>query len=157
MAGDNEKPNSNTGVGGDKKIGVFYLGSNDNTGNLITPIQLKGENYDDEWSRAIQTAKWAKRKFGFLDGRIKKPKENDENLDDWYTVHSMLVAWLMNTIEPSIRSTLTFYKDAFELWTVTKGRFRVINDTQIFQLKTFMAECKQGKTKSFASCFWRRA
>lgn len=32
---------------GDKRIDAFHLGSNDNPGNLITPIQLKGENYDE--------------------------------------------------------------------------------------------------------------
>lgn len=44
ITGANEKIDS---VGIHKKIDVFYLGSNDNPGNLITPIQLKGKNYDD--------------------------------------------------------------------------------------------------------------
>ncbi|KAK9741308.1 hypothetical protein RND81_03G096700 [Saponaria officinalis] len=143
MTDDKEKSSSNNNVGGDKKIDVFHLGSNDSPGNIITPIQ------------AIRTAVRAKRKFGFLDGSVKKPEENDAKLDDWYTVHSMLVAWLMNTIESSIRSTLSFYEDARELWEALERRFCVVNGTRICQLKTSLAECKQGKTESVASYFGR--
>lgn len=48
---------------------VYFLGSNDNPGNLITPIQLKDNNFD-EWSRAIRRSLNAKRKLGFIDGTI---------------------------------------------------------------------------------------
>lgn len=151
MAGaDKEK---STGNGGGDKSDAFYLGSNDNPGNLITPVQLKGENYD-EWAMAIRTALRAKRKLGFLEGTVPKPKE-DAKRDDWYTVHSMLVAWLLNTIEPSIRSTLMYYEDAQELWTVLKVRFCVVNGTRICQLKASLADYKQGKTESVASYFGR--
>ncbi|XP_048234325.1 uncharacterized protein LOC125370916 [Ricinus communis] len=67
----------------------------------------------------------------------------------------MLVAWVMNTIEPSIRTTLSFYEDARELWVALERRFCVVNGTRICQLKTSLAECKQGKTKSVASYFGR--
>ncbi|KAJ4724514.1 Retrovirus-related Pol polyprotein from transposon TNT 1-94 [Melia azedarach] len=136
-----------------KKVDVFLMGSNDNSGNLITPIQLKGDNYD-KWARAIRTALKAKRNFGFLEGTVQKPTE-DAKLDDRYTVHSMLVAWLMNTIESSIRSTLTYYEDAREMWMVLKGRFCVVNGTRICQLKSSLTDYKQGKTEFVASYFGR--
>lgn len=154
MVDEEEKSSSNNNVRGAKKIDVFSLGSNDNPGNLITPIHLTGENYD-EWARAIRIALRAKRKFGFLDGSVQKPEENATKMDDWYTVHSTLVAWLMNTIAPSIRSTLSYYEDACELWVALKRRFCVVNGTRICQLKTSLAECKQGKTESVASYFGR--
>jgi len=51
-----------------KKVDLtYYLGSSDNPGNVITPIQLCGPNYD-EWARAIQTSLQAKRKYGFVEG-----------------------------------------------------------------------------------------
>ncbi|KAJ4717147.1 Retrovirus-related Pol polyprotein from transposon TNT 1-94 [Melia azedarach] len=61
----------------------------------------------------------------------------------------------MNTIESSIRSTLTYYEDAREMWMVLKGRFCVVNGTRIYQLKSSLADCKQGKTESVASYFGR--
>lgn len=59
---------------------VYFLGSNDNPGNLITPIQLKDDNFD-EWSRAIWMSLNAKRKLGFLDGTIPKPTTADKLAD----------------------------------------------------------------------------
>ncbi|WCJ23129.1 Retrovirus-related Pol polyprotein from transposon RE2 [Euphorbia peplus] len=143
----------NSKTGGTKKMDVYHLGSNDNPGNVITPVQLRGENYD-EWARAIQTSLKAKRKFGFIDGTITKPM-NEEQLEDWGAVHSMLVAWLLNTIEPKIRSTLPYYVEASSLWTYLKNRFCVVNGTKICQLKSSLGECKQGKTEDVATYFGR--
>lgn len=64
----------------EKRIDVFFLGSNDNPGNIVTPIQLCGDNYD-EWARAVLTALKAKRKFGFLEGIVPKHTEA-EKLED---------------------------------------------------------------------------
>ncbi|XP_074282698.1 uncharacterized protein LOC141607237 [Silene latifolia] len=76
-------------------VSPFHLGSQDNPGNTITHVQLRGENYD-EWARSIRLALKARRKFGFVDGTIAKPTEN---LDDWSSVHTMIVSWIMNTID----------------------------------------------------------
>jgi hypothetical protein len=53
-----------------KKIPSPYdLHTSDNPGNLITQVQLKGENYD-EWSKAMRTSLRARRKWGFVEGSI---------------------------------------------------------------------------------------
>jgi hypothetical protein len=103
---------------------TYYLGSSDNSGNMITPIQLRGPNYD-EWARAIRTSLQAKRKYDFVEGRITKPT-TPEKLEDWTAVHSMLVAWLLNTIESSLHSTLSYYDDAESLWTHLNQRFALL-------------------------------
>ncbi|KAM7473208.1 hypothetical protein LguiB_020451 [Lonicera macranthoides] len=139
---------------GNKKVDLtYYLGSSDGPGNIITPIQLRGENYD-EWARAIRISLKAKRKFGFVEGTVPKPT-TEEKLDDWVAVHSMLVSWLTNTIEPSIRSTLGEYDDVQLLWNNLKNRFCVVSGTRICQLKTSLGECKQGKTDTVATYFGR--
>lgn len=54
--GDKKEENSNS----EKKIDmIHYLSLSDNPGNVITPIQLHGQNYD-EWARAIRTSLQAK-------------------------------------------------------------------------------------------------
>jgi len=60
---------------------------------LITQIQLKGENYD-EWARSLRTALRAMKKFGFIDGSIKKPLDDSTDLEDWWTINSLLVSWI---------------------------------------------------------------
>ncbi|XP_074271828.1 uncharacterized protein LOC141595761 [Silene latifolia] len=132
-------------------VSPFHLGSQDNPGNTITHVQLRGENYD-EWARSIRLALKARRKFGFVDGTIAKPTEN---LDDWSTVHSMIVSWIMNTIEPSLRTTISYYEDAALLWKDLQDRFCVVNGIRVQQLETDLAECKQRKNESIAHYFGR--
>ncbi|XP_045810011.1 uncharacterized protein LOC123904381 [Trifolium pratense] len=120
----------------------YDLNSNDNPGNLITQVQLRGENYD-EWSRAIKRSLRARRKWGFIEGTIETPDENSPEIEDWWTVQSMLVSWILNTIEADLRSTMSYAENARDLWLDIKERFSVVNGPRIQQLKLDLARCKQ--------------
>ncbi|XP_021761728.1 uncharacterized protein LOC110726556 [Chenopodium quinoa] len=132
---------------------TYYLGSSDAPGNLITPIQLRGENYD-EWAQAIRRSLMAKRKFGFVDGSIKMPTD-EKKLEDWIAVQSMLVSWISNTLDQKLRSTIGDYDDASILWTNLKNRFCVVSGTRVCQLKTALGACHQASTESIADYFGR--
>ncbi|KAK2976867.1 hypothetical protein RJ640_009318 [Escallonia rubra] len=124
-----------------KTISPYDLTTNDNPGIIITQVQVKGENYD-EWARSIRTAMIARKKFGFIDRTIKRPDENSLDLEDWCTINSLLVSWIRNTIEPTLRSTISHVEVAQDLWTIIKERFSVVNGPRIQQLKTELADCK---------------
>ncbi|KAJ8628491.1 hypothetical protein MRB53_021798 [Persea americana] len=130
---------------GDKKtvstVSPYRLNSNDNPGNIITQVQLKGDNHD-EWARAMRTSLRAK-KYGFIAGTIPQPDEKSADLEDWWTVNSMLVSWIFNTIEPTLRSTITHMEIAKDLWDDIKERFSVGNGPRIQQLKSELANCQQ--------------
>ncbi|KAJ8645102.1 hypothetical protein MRB53_006850 [Persea americana] len=157
MAGDGKKGDEG-GSGNDKKMPNSYtLTSNDNPGNIITQVQLKGEN-NDEWARAMRTALQAKKKYGFVDGTIKRPDDDSPDIEDWWTVNSMLVSWIFNTIEPTLRSTISYMENVKDLWEEIKQRFSVGNGPQVQQLRSDLANCKQdgqaivayyGRLKSF--------
>ncbi|XP_021769501.1 uncharacterized protein LOC110733723 [Chenopodium quinoa] len=154
MAGVSGAGGSGGDGGGKIKVDMAYhLGSSDGPGNIITPVQLRGENYD-EWARAIRTSLKAKRKYGFVDGSIKK---DSDKLDDWEAIHSMLVSWITNTLDPSVRATIGEYDDAHLLWNNLKSLFCVVSGTRICQLKMSLGDCKQGKTDSVAAYFGRIA
>ena len=123
MAEMSEKTEADKKIDLVKKIPSPYdLNSSDNPGNLITQVQLKGENYD-EWSRALRTSLRARRKWGFVEGKFPQPKEGSPDLEDWWTVQSMLVSWVLNTIEPSLRSTISYQENVKDLWEDIKERF----------------------------------
>ncbi|GJZ68130.1 retrovirus-related pol polyprotein from transposon TNT 1-94 [Tanacetum coccineum] len=115
MSGDNgEKLTQKITIMGDnngekllqrKTISPYDITANVNLGSLITQVQLKGENYD-EWARSLRTTLRARKKFGFVDGTIKQPDDKSLDLEDWWTNNSLLVSWIMNTIEPLLRSTI---------------------------------------------------
>ena len=110
-------------------ISPYDITSLDNPGLSITPVQLRGENYD-EWARSLRTALRARKKFG-LDRTIKRPNEKSEDLEDWWTINSLLVSWIQNTIEPSLRSTISLMEVAKDLWNDIKKCFSITNGPQI--------------------------
>ena len=91
MAGDRKKGDDGGSNSNGKMLTPYALTSNDNPGNIITQVQLKGENYD-EWSRVVRTALRAKKKYGFMDGSIKQTDSDSPELEDWWTINSMLVS-----------------------------------------------------------------
>lgn len=121
----------------------FFLSSHDRPGDLITPVRLRNNNYD-KWERAVRLALLARQKYGFIDGTTMEPKA-PFTIEDWFTIHSMLISWLMNTIDPEVKSTISFYDDAKLLWDELKARFSVVNGPRIQQLKSDLAKCEQAK------------
>ncbi|KAK3406459.1 hypothetical protein EUGRSUZ_K02658 [Eucalyptus grandis] len=116
---------SEESFGTDKKTSSPYtLNSNDNPGNLITQVQLKGENYE-EWAQATRTTLRAKKKY------------------DWWTVNSMLVSWVFNTIELTLHSTISHMENTKDLWEDIKQRFLVGNGPRMQQLRSDLANCRQ--------------
>ncbi|WVZ09445.1 hypothetical protein V8G54_013975 [Vigna mungo] len=74
------------------------------------------------------------------------PKEGTTKLEDSWTVQSLLILWILNTIEPSLRSTISYAKNAKDLWNDIKKRFPVVNGLRIHQLKSEFTGCNQGGT-----------
>ncbi|CAL9235407.1 unnamed protein product [Arabidopsis halleri] len=119
----------------------YYLHASEGPGNLITTVQLKGENYED-WAKHVRNALRTKRKLGFIDGTLKKPSDQEE-LQQWEVVNSMLVAWIMNTIDPILKTSITLIDDASVLWEDLKLHFSVGNGPRVHELKADLANCKQ--------------
>ena len=76
----------------------FYLHPGEGTSAVISPILLKGDNYE-EWSRSVRNNLRAKNKLGFIDGTIAIPTDKSPDYTQWGIVNSMLVAWIYNTLD----------------------------------------------------------
>lgn len=124
------------------KISPYSLFSSDNPGALITSVQLKGDNYN-EWAMEMMNALRAKKKSGFVDGTLPKPGEDSADLEAWLSVNSMIVGWIRSSIEPRVRSTVTFITEAHKLWDNLKKRFEVGNKVRVHQLMEQLASCRQ--------------
>ncbi|XP_072078069.1 uncharacterized protein [Arachis hypogaea] len=136
-----DKPHSS---GGDEKKthSPYDLNASDNPENIITQVQLRGENYD-EWARAVKISLRVRRKWEFIDGTHTEPGKDAPELEDWWTVQSMIVLWILNTIEPSLQTTVAYAENAKTLWEDIKERFSVVNGPRIQQLKADLTRCKQ--------------
>ncbi|KAH9685447.1 retrovirus-related pol polyprotein from transposon RE1 [Citrus sinensis] len=72
----------------------------------------------------------ARRKQSFLNGKIEKPAEDVPEIEDWWSVNSMLAGWIFTSFEPHIRSTISYYDNVKELWDELKLRFSIRNGPQ---------------------------
>jgi len=133
--------NQSAGSSVRRTISPYDITSNDNPGILITQVQLRGENYD-EWARFVKTALRARKKFGFVDGTISQPTIESGDLEDWWTTNSLLVSWIMNTIEPSLQTSISHMEVVQDIWQDIRERFSIVNGPRIQQLKAELVECK---------------
>ncbi|CAH9127006.1 unnamed protein product [Cuscuta epithymum] len=133
----------------------YALSSSDNPGTIITHVVLKGYNYE-EWARALfRISLRAKRKNPFIDGTMKQLAETAPEIDEWWTVNSMVVAWIFNTIEASLRTSISYRDVARDLWEDIKQRFSVGNGVKIYQIKAEISDCKQKNGEIIMSYFGR--
>ncbi|CAH9145258.1 unnamed protein product [Cuscuta epithymum] len=129
----------------------FFLGPQDRTGDFITPVRLTGDNYED-WSTSVRLALRARRKFGFINGVIKEPIPTCTE-EDWLTIHSMLVSWILNTISPEVKTTLSKFDDAKLLWDDLKERFSLVDGPKIHQVKSDISHCEQSKAQTVVAYY----
>lgn len=93
----------------------YYLTPNDGSGTLITLVQLKNENFD-EWVDSIEIVLESKNKLGFLNISIPQPSETNVKYKRWKKINTLVSSWILNTIEPSLRSSITKTRIVKNIW-----------------------------------------
>ncbi|XP_074306539.1 uncharacterized protein LOC141641790 [Silene latifolia] len=129
----------------------FYLGSHDIASLVLTDIKLGPDNYE-EWSRSMKMSLKSRRKFGFCDGSVAKPTDSTL-LGQWEVIHCTVVQWIMRTIDPSIKSSISYFEDARLLWDDLAERFSIVDGSKIHALKSDLHDCRQEKGMSVTSYF----
>ena len=77
-----------------KTSSPYDLTSTDFPGNIIIAWR--------KWGTCCTDFIAGRRKWGFINGTIKQPAEESLELEDWWTIQSLWVSWIMNTIEPNL-------------------------------------------------------
>lgn len=111
----------------------YYLGSSDNPGTPLVAATLKGENYRN-WARSMRTALRAKSKLGFIDGTIRKPAKNNPDFYNWEKADSMVMAWIINAVDPALHGSISHASTARDIWEDLEERFAQTNAPRIHQL-----------------------
>ncbi|XP_074314880.1 uncharacterized protein LOC141651052 [Silene latifolia] len=124
----------------------------ENPGNNITQVAFNGNNYD-EWSRSFHLALLAKGKDGYIDGTVSKPADSAANYPTWRSTNALVTAWIFNSIEPSLRRTISYRPEAKLVWVDIKNRFCQGNDPRIYRLQADLIACRQGPTESLMSYY----
>ncbi|GFY85446.1 hypothetical protein Acr_04g0001840 [Actinidia rufa] len=120
----------------------YFLHSADHPRNPLVDIALTHTNYGS-WSRAITMALCAKNKSGFIDNSL--PCPTDEDIKPlWKRVSTMVLSWMLNSIDNSITPSLTSCRTPYELWSELESRFTQGNHTTIFKIQREISNLEQG-------------
>lgn len=92
----------------------------------------------------------AKKKLGFVEGMIPKLKPATNKEEEWQTFNIIVGLWILNTIEPNLRTTMSYTKRCDKLWVHLKNQFMSGNAPQKQELKTALVNCKQSGMSVFA-------
>ncbi|KAG2725978.1 hypothetical protein I3760_01G090300 [Carya illinoinensis] len=82
-----------------------------NSALYLTTTKLNGHNYL-EWAQSVKLAIDGRGKIGHLTGEISKPTAGDPNRKRWQSENSLVIAWLINSMEPAIGKSHLFLPTA---------------------------------------------
>lgn len=107
----------------------------ENSSFPLTVEKLDGKNYR-EWAQSIKLIIDGKGRLGYLTGETKMPTDA-ALLQRWRSENSMVTAWLVNSMKPSIGKTYLFLPTAKDVWEAVKEMyFDSENSSQIFEIKS---------------------
>ncbi|XP_075499991.1 uncharacterized protein LOC142538567 [Primulina tabacum] len=84
----------------------------------ITTHKLNGRNYL-QWAQSVKIVICGRGKLGCLTGELKPPTHSDSTHKNWLAENSIVLAWLINSMEPEIsRRYLWFHtaNETFDIW-----------------------------------------
>ncbi|KAL0409754.1 UNVERIFIED_CONTAM: hypothetical protein Sradi_1909800 [Sesamum radiatum] len=93
-------------------------------------------------------------KLGFINGKITKPDEDDEEFEQWERADGMVISWILNSISKDIVESFLYIDTARDLWLEIEARFGVSNGPLVYQLQREIASVAQG-TQSVSGYFNR--
>lgn len=86
------------------------------------------------------------REVGYLTGNLIAPKSTDSSYTTWMAENSIVLAWLIYSMETNISRRYLWFQTAKEVWDGPKKMYSDLgNSSQIFELRFRLKELKQGQ------------
>ncbi|KAI5443802.1 hypothetical protein KIW84_012448 [Lathyrus oleraceus] len=107
---DDNNGNMNDIVFGD---GYSNIGVNDQEGSsysLKVNIPKRNGNNYNEWDQTVRLVLDSKGKIVFLTGAVAEPATGDPRYKQWKSQNSLIITWLVNSIEIGIEDNVLFLK-----------------------------------------------
>nr|XP_011466268.1 PREDICTED: uncharacterized protein LOC105352044 [Fragaria vesca subsp. vesca] len=122
----------------------YFIHHSDHPGLVLVSKLLNGDNFSG-WKRAMVRALNSKNKLGFVNGSIKAPSEetDPEGYAIWSRCNDMVHSWIVNSCDPEIADSVTYYPNAHEVWEDLHERFSQENATRIFEIQREIASHRQ--------------
>ena len=88
-----------------------------------------------------------KGKVGYLTGDTVRPSPESTSYGVWEVENAIVMAWLVNSMEPKVGKTYLFYETASEIWKAIQEIYSDLDNTaQSFQIRSMIQSIKQGNS-----------
>ena len=133
------QPGSNSNIESNSP-NPFLLSASKNPGNILVAQPLLGMKNYQSWSRAIVLTLTAKKKIGFVNGKISMPEIDSPLYEDWESCNTMVLSWLINSNMLMFPATscivklqercglncrISFLRTMVQRFTIYKERFHI--------------------------------
>ncbi|KAK6930599.1 Retrotransposon Copia-like, N-terminal [Dillenia turbinata] len=126
----------------ENKIGLL----GDNPSLQISPVKLDGTNYLS-WSRSCLLFIQARGLKGYVTGEKPKPTITDSTYNQWEAENSLVMSWLINSMQPHISKGYLLFNNVHKIWSAVSLTYsQVGNDSQYYELRN-KAVCPEDATK----------
>ena len=122
---------------------ALYLHHSDNLNCSLTNEPLTGRNYA-QWKRSYEVSLSGKNKMAFVTGKYTKPPSNSPYLPLCEICNSMVISWLLHSVDKDIASSIIYTPSAAQIWQDLSQRFSFGQGTKIYQLQKEMSNLCQG-------------
>ncbi|XP_074300698.1 uncharacterized protein LOC141632000 [Silene latifolia] len=111
----------------------LYLSTNDQTSATLSSSLFNGHDFLG-WKREVLMALTAKNKDGFIDGSCSMPPSTDKRHKQWKRCDFMVMRWISNSIDKSLRDNFKYVVSSKNLWDDLLERFGVFNALEVYQI-----------------------
>ena len=132
---NNVVPNSNLPNSNSILPNPYFLSSSENPGNILVTQPLLGMRNYQSWSRAMILALTAKKKIGFVNGKVIKPNLDSPLYEDWESCNTMVLSWMINSMHVDVSSSIMYCETAREMWIELQNQFSQGNGPKIYNLQ----------------------
>ncbi|KAL5856725.1 hypothetical protein ACOSQ3_004183 [Xanthoceras sorbifolium] len=103
-------------------VSITTFSNSDASSLHITAHKLDGKNYL-QWSQSVKIVVCGLGKLGYITGDLPAPPSTDPTYNKWLTENSIVLAWLINSMEPKISRRYLFFKTAKEVWNAARRMY----------------------------------
>lgn len=121
----------------------LYLSNADHPDFKLSSKMLQGDNYA-HWRKSCEISLQARNKLGFIDGSYDKPDTGAIQISMWNPCNSMVMSWLLRSVNEDIADSLLYCATAKQIWNELEQRFQHSEGTRVFEVQQSLTTCSQG-------------
>ncbi|KAL3330350.1 hypothetical protein AABB24_034272 [Solanum stoloniferum] len=125
-----------------------FLHTIDNSGVLLSSIQLTGADNYFVWSRTMKIAILRRNKLGFINGSCKKETYGPNLTNLWEMCNAIVLSWIMNCVSKELLGGIVYSTNAAVVWKNLQEQYDKVDGSRIFQLHKEIATISQGHTQA---------